>query len=318
MKINTSLLLICIFIASCRAPENVVKTTEIATPISMTKIAVDTSKIFVAIESVDLPKEIYSVEEEVVNISNDEAADGEIIEEKTEEIRIVTQEVQPILSKKEDTIRTLNHGLFDNLLKAHVNADGAVNYKGFKKNWSQLTAYISNLGENLPKEEWTKNKKLAYWMNAYNAMTVDLILRHQPLESIKDIKNPWEQRFWKLGDKYYNLDEIEHQILRKMGDPRIHFGINCASFSCPPLLNEAFTEADVDRQLNRLTIKFINDPKRNRITPSSVEISKIFDWFAKDFKKSGSVIDYLNRYAKTKIVDDAKVRYMDYNWALNN
>lgn len=155
-------------------------------------------------------------------------------------------------------------------------------------------------------------------MNAYNAMTIDLILRHQPLESIKDIKKPWDQRFWKLGDKYYNLDEIEHKILRKMSDPRIHFGINCASFSCPPLLNEAFTAEKVDSQLDMLARKFINDSKRNTITADRVEISKIFDWFAKDFKTDGSVINYLNKYSETKILSDAKVRYMDYDWSLND
>ena len=76
---------------------------------------------------------------------------------------------------------------------------------------------------------------LAFWMNAYNALTIDLILRNYPVDSIKDIKNPWDQRLWKLGDKWYNLNQIEHDILRKMDEPRIHFGIVCASFSCPKL-----------------------------------------------------------------------------------
>lgn len=209
------------------------------------------------------------------------------------------------------------HKLFDTLLKNNVSSTGNVNYAGLESNRKTLLNYIKALAENLPEDTWSQNEKLAYWMNAYNAMTIDLILRNQPLESIKDIKNPWDQRLWKLGDKYYNLDEIEHQILRNMGDARIHFGINCASFSCPPLLNEAFVPSKVDAQLKLVAIRFINDPSRNMISEHSIEISNIFKWFSKDFTRDGSVIDYLNKFSTITISEDAKVRYMDYDWALN-
>jgi hypothetical protein len=199
-----------------------------------------------------------------------------------------------------------------------VTANGNVNYEGFRQNKGQLRDYIASLGTNMPNEDWTQQDQLAYWMNAYNAMTVDLILRNLPLNSIKDIDKPWNQRLWKLGDKWYNLDEIEHQILRKMNDPRIHFGINCASFSCPPLLNEAFTTATVDRQLDTLARRFVNDTQRNTISSDRIRLSKVFSWFAKDFKKDGSLIDYLNKYAETPINSNAKKSFMDYNWTLNN
>lgn len=234
------------------------------------------------------------------------------------------EEIPDAIGEGEDEIiltpvknTTAIHDSWNTLLQQNVTAKGNVNYEGFRKNSSKLREYIATLADNLPQDDWTKNEKLSYWMNAYNAMTVDLILRNMPLESIKDIKNPWEQRNWKLGEKYYNLDEIEHQILRKMGDPRIHFGINCASFSCPPLLNEAFIPSKVDAQLDVVAKKFINDPSRNMLSENSVEISKIFDWFSKDFKNNGSIIDYLNKYSNIKISEDAKVRYMDYDWALN-
>ena len=209
------------------------------------------------------------------------------------------------------------HADFNTLLAENVSADGNVNYAGIKKNWSILRRYISSLGDTMPSAAWTTEDKLAYWMNAYNAMTIDLILRHQPIESIKDIKNPWDQRFWKLGEKYYNLDEIEHKILRKMDEPRIHFGINCASFSCPPLLNEAFTADTVDKQLDVVARKFINDSQRNTITADKLEVSEIFNWFGKDFKKQGSIIDYLNQYSNIKISENAKLRFKDYDWSLN-
>lgn len=241
------------------------------------------------------------------------------IEEKKEmtEKEIETPAKEVIVKEVSKPLEAFNHTTYGDLVAKYVSPEGNVNYDGFKSNWSVLRTYIKALGENMPTDQWTKEDKLAYWMNAYNAMTVDLILRNYPLESIKDIKAPWGKRFWKLGDKYYNLNEIEHKILRKMGDARIHFGINCASFSCPPLLNEAFTAQKVDTQLDVLARRFINDSKRNTITANSIEISEIFNWFAKDFKTNGSVIDFLNKYSDVQIASKAKRRYKDYNWSLN-
>jgi len=221
----------------------------------------------------------------------------------------------PVLEKL--PLEAFDHTNYHDLVTSYVSTEGNVNYEGFKRNWSTLRNYIKALGENMPTDLWTKEDKLAYWMNAYNAMTIDLILRNYPLASIKDIKDPWGQRFWKLGDKYYNLDEIEHKILRKIVDARIHFGINCASCSCPPLLNEAFTAQRVDAQLDLLARRFVNDTQRNTITANSIEISEIFNWFAKDFKTNGSVIDFLNQYSDIQIASNAKKKYKEYNWSLN-
>ena len=219
--------------------------------------------------------------------------------------------------EKEKLVEVFNHSSWNDLLTANVTKEGNVNYEGFRKRKTELRAYIASLGENTPKDSWTQEDQLAYWMNAYNAMTVDLILRNLPLESIKDIDKPWDQRLWKLDGKWYNLNQIEHQILRKMDDPRIHFGINCASFSCPPLLNEAFTSSSVDAQLEQLAKQFVNDTKRNTITASKIKVSKIFNWFAKDFKQDGNLIDFLNKYSEIPINDNAKKSYRDYNWSLN-
>lgn len=213
--------------------------------------------------------------------------------------------------------QAFNHKAFNDLLLANVTETGIVDYKGFIQNKKRLEDYISSLGESLPSDTWTKEDKLAYWMNAYNAMTIDLIIRNYPLKSIKDLDKPWDQRLWKLGDKWYNLNEIEHQILRKMDEPRIHFGINCASFSCPPLLNEAFDASKVDTQLNILAFRFINDPKRNSISEMNVEISEIFSWFAKDFKKDGSLFEFLNKYSVVQIDSKAKKEFKKYDWTLN-
>lgn len=148
-------------------------------------------------------------------------------------------------------------------------------------------------------------------------MTIDLILRYYPVKSIKDIKDPWQQRFWKLGEKWYNLEDIEHQILRKMDEPRIHFAIVCASISCPKLLNEVYTSENLEQQLTNATRDFLSDTSRNFISKDKLELSKIFQWFTKDFKQNGSLIDFLNLYSNIEISSKAKTNYKDYNWDLN-
>ncbi|MBQ0787162.1 MAG: DUF547 domain-containing protein [Oceanihabitans sp.] len=211
-----------------------------------------------------------------------------------------------------------NHAAWNTLLQKNVSETGNVNYIAFNNNPTELRNYIHSLAANMPGGDWTKEDKLAYWINAYNALTVDLIIRNYPVKSIKDIKNPWDQRLWKLGAKWYNLNEIEHEILRKMEEPRIHFAIVCASFSCPKLQNEAFTASKLEVQLTSATKAFLADPNRNEIASDRIKISKIFQWFSKDFKQDGDLIDFLNKYSETEISSNAKKSYKDYNWDLND
>lgn len=159
-------------------------------------------------------------------------------------------------------------------------------------------------------------------MNAYNAYTLKFVLNKYPLASIKDAsfsgKDVWSVKLVRLGDKTYTLSQVENDILRKMGDPRIHFGINCASYSCPKLWNRAFTAKNVNSSLEKLTKGYINDDKHNVITAKKIKISKIFDWYNADFVSSSqTLIDYLNKYADVTINADAKIEYLPYNWSLN-
>lgn len=212
-----------------------------------------------------------------------------------------------------------NHELWEELLKKYVAEDGSVNYKGFQKDAKDLAVYIKMLKMGYSKiNEYSQEKILAFWINAYNALTVDLILRHYPVKSIKYIKDPWDQRLWKFGDKWLNLNDIEHKILREMGEPRIHFTIVCASESCPKLQNEAFTASNLEALLTKSTKEFLKDNSKNEITKNSLKLSKIFKWFAKDFKQNGSLIDFLNRYTDINISEGARKSYKDYNWNLND
>lgn len=227
--------------------------------------------------------------------------------------------VDPTPSTIENTVDdNITHNRWNTLLQKNVSKDGTVNYKAFQKDSKELQSYLEELSLKVPNKSWSKNATLAYWINAYNAFTVKLIIDNMPLKSIKDISNPWGKKFISLANKKYSLEEIEHEILRKMDEPRIHFAINCASFSCPNLLNSAYTEAKLEQQLTAISKSFVNDKSKNSITANKIEISKIFDWFGGDFKKDGSVIEFLNRYSSTKINARAKLTYKDYNWSLND
>ena len=212
------------------------------------------------------------------------------------------------------------HLLWGELLQKHVSDDGNVNYKSFKTEHEKLLGYIKVLGlfhANDIFQTISKEEKLAFWINAYNALTIDLVIRNYPIKSIKDIKDPWKQRLWKPANFEYNLDEIEHEILRKMDEPRIHFAIVCASYSCPKLQNKAFTAENLESQLTTATKEFLADTKRNELSEKSIKISKIFDWFLKDFTLNGTLIDFLNQYSEVNISPRAKKRFKDYDWALN-
>ena len=252
--------------------------------------------------------------------------DPEIISEETDstsdsfsDTKVQTESHELEINRFNDDIQpySFDHTIWNEILRNYVTESGLVNYKGLLSDRVQLDTYIDLLKKNLPQDDWSRNEKLAYWMNAYNALTVDLILKNYPLNSIQDIKDPWKQRLWGLGSEDYNLDEIEHKILRKMDEPRIHFGIVCASFSCPKLLNEAFTADNVDELLTKATKEFLADPNRNTITASKVELSKIFQWFAADFKKDGTIIDFINKYTEVSIDPKAKKRFKTYDWKLN-
>lgn len=222
--------------------------------------------------------------------------------------------------------KPVSHALWDQLLNKHVSANGRVNYKGFQADSVQLNSYLKLLESAHPNEaNWSTAERMAYWINAYNAYTVKLILKHYPVKSIKDIggaipfvNSSWDIRFIVIEGNTYDLNNIEHGILRqRFNDPRIHFAINCASVSCPNLRAEAYTAKHLDTQLDEQAVLFINDPNKNQLSTDPVRVSKIFSWFEGDFTTEGSLMEFLNQYAEQPIPIDVAVRHLDYNWSLN-
>ncbi len=219
--------------------------------------------------------------------------------------------------------------LWTTLVKKYVGTDGLVDYKGFIADKDKLQQYLDVLSANPPDKNWPDNDKIAYWLNAYNAFTIKLIVDHYPVKSIKDlggkhqvifINTPWDRKFFEIGGRTMTLNRIEHRILRReFREPRIHFALNCASLSCPELRREAYDGSRLDEQLTDQAKTFLNDKSRNEINAKTPKLSSIFDFYGKDITKwSGkSLIEFINQYAPVKIAADAEIDYLDYNWNLN-
>jgi hypothetical protein len=237
-----------------------------------------------------------------------------------------------------------SHAKFDALLKQHVTwiSDGGaseVDYAAIKRDPSLLKGYLDEIAAVSNEEygDFTKPQQLAFLINAYNAYTIDFVLTEYPnIESIKELgslfSSPWKKKLFPLLGEKRSLDEIEHGMIRKPGDfddPRIHMAVNCASIGCPALRDEAFVAQRLDTQLEDGARRFLGDSSRNRADEKGLWVSKIFDWYAVDFKKqSGSVGKWLAPYAE-QLSSDAqvraavasgslRVRHLDYDWALND
>lgn len=241
------------------------------------------------------------------------------------------------------------HGAWEQLLRQHVvvAADGnssAVRYAGMKRQQAALRAYLDTLAGVTPEayEQWSRPQRLAFLINAYNAWTVELILTRYPgLKSIKDLgsflESPWKKKFVRLLGQQRHLDDIEHGLIRAPGafdDPRIHVAVVCASVGCPMLRNEAFVAERIDAQLDDAMRRFLSDRSRNRFEADGgrLAVSKIFDWYRKDFEQGHQGLMSLQalfaRHADSLAPTaqaQAQVRagryrlaFLDYDWTLND
>lgn len=210
-----------------------------------------------------------------------------------------------------------NHDLWTQVLKTHVSSEGLVNYKDLTNSPEPIISYLNEVVAQQPNEQWSHEERMSYWINAYNAYTIKLIIDNYPTTSIKALKAPWDQKFIPYNKTLISLNDVEHKILRKMGDPRIHFAIVCASISCPKLAQEAYTAKALDKQLNQATQHFLNDTSKNTFNEGALDISKIFKWFSKDFKASGGVLEFIKTYKTFNSSQKTKLSYKTYNWGLN-
>lgn len=216
------------------------------------------------------------------------------------------------------------HKTLDEVLKAHV-SDGWVDYNGVAAD-RRFADYVMDLERVDAQKLATRDERLAFWINAYNALAIQGILRGSSPKSFFGKIGFFYNDKYRVGGAVTNLYDLEHEILRPLGEPRIHFAIVCASKSCPVLRAEAFVSDRLDSQLDDSARRFINDPARNRFDREKklAHLSKIFDWFDKDFVlHSDSVSRYVARYvndpmlAQELTAGNYKIKYLDYLWDLN-
>jgi hypothetical protein len=220
-----------------------------------------------------------------------------------------------------------DHSLFDGVLKKYVH-DGRVDYAGLKGN-ADLDKYVESLAKADPDSFADKKAQLAFWINAYNALTMHSILQHYPgIKGVQDVAPDFgffKQKIHTVGGKQYALNDIENEIVRpRFKDPRVHAALNCASNSCPPLAAFAFTADKLDAQLDAQFKAFARDRKRNAIDAAggSVKLSQIFNWYGKDFDAAGGVAAFLGKYLEPADAEAVKkassgFQFLDYDWGLN-
>ena len=230
----------------------------------------------------------------------------------------------------------IDHGVWDGLLKRYVDDNGNVAYAQWQKSAQDtraLDSYLAALSSANPKARASNEATLAFWINAYNAVTIRGILREYPTTSVRNHTaklvgyNIWDDLLLTVGGNGYSLNQMEHEVLRKMSEPRIHFAIVCASRSCPRLLNRAYTEDKLDEQLTTNTKVFFANPGNFQYDAArrQFHLSSILKWFGGDFGDGQAAqLRTIAPYLPTRDAHDAavagsgSVSHLDYDWGLND
>jgi hypothetical protein len=238
-------------------------------------------------------------------------------------------------SKTSEVNASIDHSSFDKILRTYVNSQGYVDYKGLKANRYELDNYVSQLAKVSPVSHQklfpTRQSQLTYWINAYNAFTLQGVINHYPTESVQKIYL-FSGFFWRLrftaGGETMSLYYLENSIIRKQfNDPRIHFAIVCASEGCPRLADQAYMPEDLDRQLDAQAVKFINEERNVKIdlNQNQLVVSKIFEWYKDDFVlPTETITSYIERYlsqpkqAQLQKLKAPKIVYQQYDWRIND
>lgn len=238
--------------------------------------------------------------------------------------------------KDRPALAAVDHSSFDALLQKYVDDKGMVAYAKWRASAADVRAlddYLAVLGCVDLTKAAAKEGQLAFWINAYNAVTIRGILREYPTASIRNHTakavgyNIWKDLLLVVDGRPISLDDIEHQVLRKMGEPRIHFAIVCASVGCPPLRNRAFAADKLGEQLDDSAKAFFANPANLKLDPRTrtVQISQILDWFGKDFaatsaEQLAAVRKHFPRPDEAAWVagSGVTVKYLDYDWSLND
>ncbi|MBU0740633.1 MAG: DUF547 domain-containing protein [Alphaproteobacteria bacterium] len=230
---------------------------------------------------------------------------------------------------------SLDHTAFDQLLQRYVKPDKSrynrVDYKSLGRDGAAvLKSYISELSSINP-AGLSRNEGHAFWINLYNAKTLEVIIDHYPVASIRDIKlgggglfktGPWSRKIMVVGGVELSLDDVEHEIVRALfKDPMSHYGLNCASYSCPNLAARAYTAGNVDALLAENARDYVNHPRGVTVSDDEITASKIYSWYADDFGGKGALKAHWKSLASADLaqrIDTASVGSFVYDWSLND
>lgn len=226
---------------------------------------------------------------------------------------------------------SIDHGPWDRLLTKYVKAtpDGLnrVDYAAFKAgDASTLKRYLDSL-QAIAIETYSRDEQFAFWVNLYNAATVDVILDNYPLQSIRDIgllgAGPWKDEILKVSGRDLTLDTIEHEILRPVWkDVRIHYAVNCASVGCPNLATRAYTVDRLEMMLEEAARAYVNHPRGFMRRDGGLVASSIYDWYGSDWGDQAAILAHARRYASeatSAMLNNAtRIDSFDYDWALND
>lgn len=229
----------------------------------------------------------------------------------------------------------IDHSVWEAFLQRYVSRDAeGVNRVAYNKvsdaDKALLDGYIATLSS-VPIRRYSKNEQLAFWVNLYNALTVDVVIEHLPIDTIRDIDispglfgdGPWDKKLIDVEGEAISLNDIEHRILRPIwGDPRLHYVLNCASVGCPNLPAHAIQAGDADAMLDQAARDYVNAARATWTTPEGLGVSSLYVWYAEDFGKNDQgIIEHLLPYAegptRTRLEGAEEIVEHDYDWRLN-
>lgn len=233
----------------------------------------------------------------------------------------------------ENNYQKIDHELWQSILSKYLHEDLILNVITFNyenvtnEDKQVLNDYLSQL-QSIDPRTYSKNVQLAYWINLYNALTIQVVLAHYPIESIKNIGDgftgPWNIELATVTGRTITLNQIEHGILRALWqDNRIHYVINCASIGCPDLPKQAFSDDNIEQQLNNAAIRFINQCKGVKLIDNKLRLSSIYSWFSADFGQSNAhTIEHIKQFAAPELKSNldgfsGEIEF-DYDWQLNS
>ena len=266
--------------------------------------------------------------------------------------RTSAEQAVPFVTEQKNE-QVFDYSDYDAVLKQFVNENAMVNYGKLKARRRQLDAFVSSLGKLSREtyETWNEKQKITFWLNAYNGLTLKVIIDNYPIKSswlksriwpknsIRQISGVWDEITFDVMGRKLTLGHIEHKILReKFDEPRIHAALVCAAMGCPPLRREPYTGDKLDEQLDDQTRQFLSNPAKFKIDSNkdTLHLSEIFKWFGKDFvnkygpernigrhgKETSAVLNFIAQYLddfqkKYVLSGNVKIKYIDYDWSLN-